>query len=215
MADETTKKVPINIQIVADFMCLSCWIGKRKLEAAMQQTADLYDFNVSWEPFFLFPGLTDEGVEKLPRMKNPSILEQMRQRAASVGIKFSGRSKRLPNTFSGHQMLEYCKTLDNSTNLQSNVAERIFKNYLCEDQLLNRGVLNKIAEELCFDMAAYEGYMDCADNSKKVEETALSWKSKPIPSVPHFIINGETHISGSLEPDAFAKTFAFIADNQK
>ena len=48
----------------SDIMWPWCWVGKRKLEAAMMQTAHLYDFTVTWEPFLLRPGIPLEGVEK-------------------------------------------------------------------------------------------------------------------------------------------------------
>lgn len=65
----TTMSIVIILIIFSDIMWPWCWVGKRKLEAAMQQTAGLYDFKITWEPFLLRPGIPMEGVEKPPQYK--------------------------------------------------------------------------------------------------------------------------------------------------
>ena len=45
----------------------------------------------------------------------------------SVGIDFTGKCERFPNTLIGHQMLEYSKMLDPTMKIQNQVAERIFQ----------------------------------------------------------------------------------------
>ena len=38
--------------------------------------------------------------------------------------------------------------------------------------------MDRIAAELKFDLAAYNKYMDAKDNFDKVEQSAMSWRSK-------------------------------------
>lgn len=45
----------------------------------------------------------------------------------SVGIEFTGKCKRFPNTILGHTMLEYAKSLDPTRRIQNEAAERIFQ----------------------------------------------------------------------------------------
>lgn len=40
-------KKTLDIKVVSDIMCPWCWVGKRNLEKAMENTKDLYDFKVS------------------------------------------------------------------------------------------------------------------------------------------------------------------------
>ena len=59
----TDKKV-INIDVVSDVICPWCWVGKRKMEAAMAETQEKYEFKIKWHPFLLRPSMPREGVPK-------------------------------------------------------------------------------------------------------------------------------------------------------
>lgn len=45
----------------------------------------------------------------------------------SVGIDFTGKCQKFPNTIVGHAMLQYCKTVDSSMSIQNQVQEYIFQ----------------------------------------------------------------------------------------
>ncbi|XP_067930087.1 uncharacterized protein [Watersipora subatra] len=177
----------------------------------MQQTAHLYDFRVTYEPFLLRPGLPPEGMEKPEKLKTISKTGQLYKLGESVGIDFTGKAQRFPNTLIGHQMMEYCKSLDPTRKLQSQVVERVFKAYFTDGLLPNRSLLDGFASSLGFNTSAYTGYMDSIDNLKKTENTARSWMSKVTTGVPFYIINGEPQFSGIQEPDTFVKVFAKFA----
>lgn len=44
-----------------------------------------------------------------------------------VGIDFTGKTTHFPNTLTGHQMMEYSKSLDSTMAIQNQVAEQIFQ----------------------------------------------------------------------------------------
>ena len=51
---------PIKIEIVSDPVCPWCYVGKRRLEAAISQRPEL-DIEVTWQPFQLSPDMPREG----------------------------------------------------------------------------------------------------------------------------------------------------------
>lgn len=51
---------PIPIDVVSDTVCPWCYIGKRRLEKAIQKFPDK-TFEVRWHPFLLNPAASEEG----------------------------------------------------------------------------------------------------------------------------------------------------------
>ena len=58
----------MQIDIVADTVCPWCFIGKRKLEQALAQRADI-PFDIRWRAYRLDPDIPREGVERRAYMK--------------------------------------------------------------------------------------------------------------------------------------------------
>ena len=70
-----TGKPLVNVDIVSDVMCPWCWIGKKKLEAAMRQLEDKFQFRVRWQPYMLRPEAPSEGLPIPPGYRNPDRWE--------------------------------------------------------------------------------------------------------------------------------------------
>ena len=47
-----------------------CWIGKRKLDIACEQTKDIYNFKLRWKPFQLSPNTPEKGIPLLEYIRN-------------------------------------------------------------------------------------------------------------------------------------------------
>ena len=60
----TSTKQKIRITVISDVICPWCWIGKKKLEQAMQLCKDKYDFQLRCEPYLLKPNTPPEGESK-------------------------------------------------------------------------------------------------------------------------------------------------------
>jgi len=103
-----TSAKSLAIDIVSDVICPWCYIGKRRLEKALELVAGEVDVTLHWLPFQLNPGMPPSGMprEDYRRAKFGS-LERSRgldARVASegkgVGIEFAfERIGRTPNTF--------------------------------------------------------------------------------------------------------------------
>ena len=55
--------MPVQIQIVSDFVCPWCYIGKRRLEAALTMRPDV-EAGIWWLPFQLSPHRPREGKDR-------------------------------------------------------------------------------------------------------------------------------------------------------
>ncbi len=54
-------KQVIKIDIVSDVICPWCYIGKRRLDKAIEALDHMYDFKITYHPFELHPELPPEG----------------------------------------------------------------------------------------------------------------------------------------------------------
>lgn len=51
----------ITVEVVSDVVCPWCYIGKRRLEKAIEELKGEYEFDVSYLPFELNPNMPKEG----------------------------------------------------------------------------------------------------------------------------------------------------------
>src|SRR6267154_677997 len=59
---EEMNKPLIKIDVVSDVVCPWCYIGKRRLEKAIDELKDKYDFEVDYHPFELNPDTPQSGL---------------------------------------------------------------------------------------------------------------------------------------------------------
>ena len=97
-----------------------CWIGKKRLEKAMDTASKTLgmDFSVTWKPFFLDPRLPGgEGKDKMEHYKAKfgaarvaQMMPHMVQTFAQEGIPGYSINGRVGNTMDSHRLLE-CECL--------------------------------------------------------------------------------------------------------
>ena len=83
------QKKKIKIDIVSDVVCPWCYVGKRRLEKAIQETSNEFEFVVDFIPFELNQGSENSNMhlrEYLGRKYgySPEQVEEMGDRVAAV-----------------------------------------------------------------------------------------------------------------------------------
>jgi hypothetical protein len=64
---------------------------------------------VRWLPFFLRKGVPEEGIPKpLDTPDNPRVPPRLRAAGQAVGLNFTGKCDRAPNTLKAHVLLSFC-----------------------------------------------------------------------------------------------------------
>jgi predicted DsbA family dithiol-disulfide isomerase len=103
----------LHVEVIADFVCPFCFIGKRRLDKALEAVEGPTD--VSWYPFQLNPEMPPEG-EPLDvylgrRFASPAnvepVLEHLAGEGGEAGIDFRfDLIRHVPNTLPVHQVLQ-------------------------------------------------------------------------------------------------------------
>ena len=200
---------PLRIDVVFDFVCPWCYIGKRHLEAALEDwTAEHPDDPepmVRWLPFQLNPDIPAGGIsrrEHIERKHGPAgpDLEKQAQVAAlakRLGLVFElDRITVQPNTLDAHR-LSGCAQQHGR---QDEMVEALLKAFFMQGISLNdHEALAGLAATVGFDWSQVAAYLASATDVQAVESLELEARIAGIDIVPFFVFNGKVTVSGAHE----------------
>lgn len=185
-------------------------MGKRKLEAAIEDVQDKYDCSVTWEPFLLRPGIPDEGLEKAPVTPgNPRVGARLKEAGAAVGIDFTGKCDRYPNTLRSHALLEYARE-KYGVEKQNELAEALFQAYFTDGTYLIEKNLVDIAKRIGLDAKEAQEVVTNMEKIEAAHESAKNWSRRGVTGVPCFFINGQRCFSGAQDKESFIRVFELL-----
>jgi len=209
---------PISIEVVSDHVCPWCYVGKKRLEAAIAQRPEL-DVQVVWQPFQLSPDMPREGHDRLEHYQHIfgeeraiQIMDSMKDTGVDEGIAFDYKEgARSPNTLSAHALMLLAHE-DDSVD-QNALAEQLFDAHhvACED-IGDINVLIRIAGELGMDADVVKEKLSSAETESEVKKLIQKSVERGVTGVPFFIINDRYGLSGAQPIDNFLATFDQIAD---
>src|SRR5271169_4086767 len=99
------------VEVVSDVVCPWCYIGKRRLEKALELLGR-EDVQIQWKPFELNPGIPKDGMDRkehrILKFGSLAYARQLEQRVAAAGseagIDFQfDRIERIPSTLDAHR----------------------------------------------------------------------------------------------------------------
>jgi predicted DsbA family dithiol-disulfide isomerase len=198
------------IDVVSDVVCPWCFIGKRRLEAALARYAkehpDAPAPEVTWRPFQLNPGMPDEGmpreeyVQRKFGTKGGAVYGRVSAVGREVVIPFAfDRIVRQPNTLAAHSLIE----LAQARGAQDAIVEALFRAYFFDGvDLTLRDSLVAIATGAGLDRAEVEAWLD--DSNARDLASAEDQRAREIgiEGVPFFVFNGRVAVSGAHPAEA-------------
>lgn len=199
----------LTIDVVSDVVCPWCFIGKKKLERAIDAWRAAHPDApapvVHWHPFQLNPQLPQEGMaradylqQKFGSPQGGPGYERVRAAGASVDIAFAfERIERQPNTTLPHGLIAIAAQHDRQEAMVSALFDAYF---LRGEDLTSRAVLHRIAAEAGLDEEAITRALDGHEVGQWVRESDERARSAGIQGVPFFIFNGKLAVSGAQDP---------------
>ncbi|MDQ2658002.1 MAG: DsbA family oxidoreductase [Bacteroidota bacterium] len=207
------EKTKIRIGVVSDVICPWCYIGKRRLEKAMELASDRFDFEVEYFPFELNPHMSEEGADYREYLCKKyggedhfhKMTEHLRLTAAREGIPFNLEMQRtIPNTRNAHRIILIAR--DEGKQLE--VVEAFFRAYFTEGVDLTRmDNLLDIAEEAGLDMELIEALLNSNTGKLEIEMAEKELQTLGITSIPLYIFENKFAVSGAQSVEAFTKAF--------
>ena len=207
------------MDVVSDFACPWCLVGKRRLEQAIEQLPDL-DITVNWLPFQLNPQMPRKGRNRRDYYRNKfgdERLKDLRQAlnnaGAEEGIVFCDEPDAMaPNTLSAHVLMLWAT--DDETVDSNALAEKLFDaHHVACENIGDHDVLARIAGDVGMDLASVKSKLASGDDEDLVKEQILQAAARGISGVPFFIINDQYGISGAQAAETLVSAFLQIANS--
>ncbi|MCY7309108.1 MAG: DsbA family oxidoreductase [Rhodoferax sp.] len=200
----------LTIDVVSDVVCPWCYIGKRKLEAALAlpQAADLPKAVVRWHPFQLNPDMPTEGVSRKQYLEDEfggparaaEIYARVRTagRSAGLDLNIDGITTQ-PNTLAAHALIAFAQ----QQGAGNEVKERLLKAYFVENRFIGSvDVLAAIAAEAGLDAKAAREWVSNQAQLQAVASADAQARGMGVSGVPYFIFNQKIAVSGAQDPAA-------------
>lgn len=207
-----TAPEKMRIEVWSDIACPFCYIGKRRLNAALDAFAHREDIEVLWRSFQLQPGLvTDPSIsiaEYLASSKrlHPDQVAQMNQRVRQMGeadgIAFDFTKVVVANTFNAHRLLQFAQAQGHGDAMKERLLRANFTEGVNVDDAATLQTLGEEAglnAEAVRELLAGDGYAD------EVRRDAAEARELQISGVPFFLLNRAYAISGAQEGALFAQ----------
>jgi predicted DsbA family dithiol-disulfide isomerase len=206
MSEDMRAKVTIDV--VSDVVCPWCFVGKRKLDAALNLVSEL-EVEVNWRPFQLDPTIPQGGVSRHDYMakkfgpeKIAAIHERLEGVGAEAGVAFAfDKIERSPNTLDAHRVIRWAQ----AHGAQSALLDRLFTLYFMEGaDIGDRDLLARLAGEHGMDAATIRAALDTNQDAVAVQQEIASAVRMGVSGVPFFILDGRFGVSGAQPPEILA-----------
>jgi predicted DsbA family dithiol-disulfide isomerase len=200
----------LTIDVVSDVVCPWCYIGKRRLEAALARLRESdpeLPVVVRWHPFQLNPDLPAEGVDRRSYLeakfggaaRADQIYARVRAAAAEAGVELELDSiVRQPNTLDAHRLIAWAQRDAPDAGV---LVERLFHAYFVEGRSIGSlDTLADIAAEAGLDRGEAREFLASGRLRGEVAAADERARALGIGGVPFFVINGKVAVSGAHEP---------------
>lgn len=200
----------VRIEIYSDVVCPWCYIGKRRLDAALETDA-LADVDVVWRPHQLHPNLPPAGLDREDYLQRRYGEAAERARApqrivaegADVGIRFNFNAMhRMPNTLAAHRLLHFAE----DTGRQHALAETLFRFFFCDGRDVgDPETLCEAAHEAGLDAQAASAWLATDGGTATVQEQLREGLERGVAGVPCYLLGGGFMLPGAQSSDTMAQ----------
>jgi len=200
----------LSIDIVSDVVCPWCYIGKRRLEAALAQRAsDDAPVQVRWLAFQLNPDIPAAGVDRRSYLEQkfggPERAQQIYARIKTagdeVGIPFDfERIARQPNTTNAHRLIAWAQ--DRDLQAADALIERLFRAYFVDGIYIGDiDALAALAGDAGFDATAARAWLASESGLSAIKSEERRARALGVTGVPFFVFNQRLAVSGAQPPE--------------
>lgn len=195
-----------SVQVWSDIACPWCYVGKRRLEAAIARLPHPGAVTVTWRSFELDPGAPraqPDGIDYAERLARKyrcsrrdaeAMIERMTAVAAGDGLSFRFDRIQPGNTFDAHRVLHHAR----HRGVQAAVKERLLRGYMAEGERIgDRETLARLSGEAGLDSAEVLRVLETEAYAAEVREDEAEAHRLGIHAVPFFVLDGVYGVSGA------------------
>ena len=197
---------PQTVDVVSDVVCPWCYIGKRRLEAAVALRQAGEPVKVRWHAFQLNPDLPLGGMDRrtylLEKFGGPERISEIQTQVVEVGrevgIWFNfDRMRRQPNTLNAHRLIGWAAQKFDPAKAAL-LVERLFRAFFVEGvDVGNIDELVRLAGDAQLDRYKANAMLASGEGRAQVAAADQRARALGIGGVPMFIFNQRLAVSGA------------------
>jgi predicted DsbA family dithiol-disulfide isomerase len=208
----------MRIDFIFDTICPWCYIGKKRLEKALQLRPEL-KVKPNWRPFLLNPELPTSGIDRTAylikkfgtKARINHFYSAIGEAGQSVEIDFAfGRINKTPNSVNSHRLIRFADSYD----LAGEVTEALFLEFFINGQdigdievLKNIGIAHGLnADDLSLYLKSNEDLNLIYDENIQVHRLGID-------GVPSYAFNEKFLISGAQDPIVLSRMLDVAASS--
>jgi len=219
----------VQIEIYADVVCPWCYLGKRRLEAALARSPLAGDAILRWRPFQLTPDAPRTPTPVLswlaPRYggvdRARAAMAQVARTAAAEGLRFDFERAVIANTFDAHRLLWFADQPEAvfsgaTADTQPELVEAMHRAHFTDGQdVADHDVLIELADEVGLDTDRVRRLLASRDYTADVRGQLARAYDLGITSVPTFVFAGTYAVTGAQDVRAMTSVLAEVSRRER
>ena len=211
----------MKIEVWSDYVCPFCYIGKRRLEEAIESTGLGDKVEVVFKAFELdpnSPATSNETMQEVLAGKYNISIEEAKgmtdnvvTQAESVGLKYNFSTMKPANTFKAHRLAK----LAEQEGLGAEIAEQLLHAYFIESKQIGLDEeLIDLCEKVGISKERAEEVLNSEEFAEDVKADITEAGQIGVQGVPFFVINRKYAISGAQPAETFAEALQKVAEEE-
>ncbi|MEP3439827.1 MAG: DsbA family oxidoreductase [Hoeflea sp.] len=209
----------LTIDVVSDVMCPWCYIGKKRLEAALDDIGSEMEVEVRWRPYQLDPTLPKEGKDRTQYLEDKfggpegaiKAYASVRAAGAEENIPFAFEKIPVsPNTLDAHRLIRWASSLGLAA--QHQMVDVLFKAYFEDGKNIgDNAVLIEAARQVGLETEVVERLLSGDADLDTVTGEIEQARQMGVTGVPCFIIDMQYAVVGAQPAEALADAMRKVA----
>jgi predicted DsbA family dithiol-disulfide isomerase len=219
---EVRNMEAIQIDVYYDFICPWCWIGQRKLAAALAQTDPHEPVSIRYIPFELNPAMPVEGMDRRAyrsqKFGSWAHSRHMDAQVTAAGLAVAARFDydkvlRTPNTRLAHRLMQFAQLRREQLSIATLYAAIYVAYFSAGRDIGSLDTLVEIAAEHAFDRDEVRAYLLSTAGNHELDAARERAGRLGVQAVPTILIDGEA-ISGAQPSVVFSNALLSAAQRK-
>ncbi len=213
---QTSTLKPLQIDVVSDVVCPWCYIGKKRIEAALALTQDV-PVELNFRPFFLNPWVPREGISReeylTAKFGSVDAYKGIAQRVVAAadeeGLVYRpDLVRRQPNTVDCHRLIHWADAEGKAAAMKQRLMELYFRD---GGDLTDTDVLVQAAADVGLDADDVRKRLASDEDVALISALAQDAANKGISGVPTFVFAQKYAVSGAQDPERLARAIRQVS----
>ncbi|KPQ09373.1 MAG: putative dithiol-disulfide isomerase involved in polyketide biosynthesis [Algoriphagus marincola HL-49] len=203
----------MKIEIWSDVVCPFCYIGKRKLEKALDKFPLKDQVEIEWKSFQLNPEeKTNPSINTLEHLaqskgwsmdQTKEITSNVVEMAKEHGLEFDFEKAKVANTKNAHRLIHFAKKQGKGGEMK----ERLLKAYFSDGENVDDpNTLIKLGAEIGLNESEIKSMLASNQFDDAVDQDIYESRLIGVRGVPFFVLDRKFGISGAQPDEVFEET---------